>query len=80
MPSPYMRREGVKEQDMKRIGCQCASEQEWSRRDFIKVGSLGFLGMHLSQSLMLELKALPTQRQGNAQPFRMKKRARSSVG
>ena len=39
---------------MRRVGCQCASEQEWSRRDFIKVGSLGFLGMHLSQSLMLE--------------------------
>jgi uncharacterized protein (DUF1501 family) len=39
---------------MRRVGCQCASEAEWSRRDFIKVGSLGFLGMHLSQSLMLE--------------------------
>ena len=39
---------------MKRIGCQCASEQEWSRRDFVKVGSLGFLGMHLSQSLLLQ--------------------------
>jgi hypothetical protein len=39
---------------MKQVGCQCASEQEWSRRDFIKVGSLGFLGMHLGQSLLLE--------------------------
>ena len=39
---------------MKRMGCQCASEQEWSRRDFMKVGSLGLLGMHLSQSLLLE--------------------------
>ena len=49
---------------MKRIGCQCASEQEWSRRDFVKVGSLGFLGMHLSQSLLLE-QALAA-RTGNA--------------
>ncbi len=39
---------------MKRMDCFCPSEGDWLRRDFIKVGSLGFLGMHLGQSLMLE--------------------------
>ncbi len=39
---------------LRRIGCQCADDSEWSRRDFIKVGSLGVLGMHWGQSLMLE--------------------------
>ena len=37
-----------------RAGCLCQSDEQWARRDFIKVGSLGFLGMHLGQSLRLE--------------------------
>ena len=40
---------------MRRIaGCLCGSNGHWGRRDFIQVGSLGFLGMHLAQSLRLE--------------------------
>jgi hypothetical protein len=39
---------------LRRAGCLCGSNEQWSRRDFIKVGSLGFLGMHLGQSLRLE--------------------------
>ena len=31
-----------------------SNQREWLRRDFIKVGSLSLLGMHLSQSLLLE--------------------------
>ncbi len=38
---------------MTRVGCLCRSQEQWARRDFINVGSLGFLGMHLSQSLRL---------------------------
>ena len=38
---------------MKR-GCLTGTEEEFRRRDFIKVGSLGFLGIHLSQALRLE--------------------------
>src|SRR5437867_6225396 len=34
-------------------GCLSGSEAEFGRRDFIKVGSLGFLGIHLSQALRL---------------------------
>src|SRR5437762_2889679 len=32
-------------------GCLSGSEAEFGRRDFIKVGSLGFLGIHLAQAL-----------------------------
>ena len=35
-------------------GCLSGSEAEFGRRDFIKVGSLGFLGIHLAQALRLE--------------------------
>src|SRR5262245_53839374 len=34
-------------------GCLTGSEADFARRDFIKVGSLGFLGIHLSQALRL---------------------------
>src|SRR5260221_13588706 len=34
-------------------GCLSGSAAEFDRRDFIKVGSLGFLGIHLSQTLPL---------------------------
>src|SRR5713101_6466913 len=34
-------------------GCLSGSEAEFGRRDFIKVGSLGFLGIHLAQALRL---------------------------
>src|SRR4030095_16263420 len=37
-----------------RNGCITGTEEEFRRRDFIKVGSLGFLGIHLSQALQLE--------------------------
>ena len=37
-----------------RRGCLTGTEEEFRRRDFIKVGSLGFLGIHLSQALRLE--------------------------
>jgi hypothetical protein len=39
---------------MIRRGCFCGAEEDYGRRDFIKVGSLGFLGIHLSQALRLE--------------------------
>jgi uncharacterized protein (DUF1501 family) len=35
-------------------GCLSGSEAEFGRRDFIKVGSLGFLGIHMGQALRLE--------------------------
>src|SRR5262245_42892210 len=34
-------------------GCLRGSEEDFARRDFIKVGSLGFLGVHLTQALRL---------------------------
>jgi hypothetical protein len=37
-----------------RRGCQCGTEEDFGRRDFLKIGSLGFLGIHLSQALRLE--------------------------
>jgi hypothetical protein len=39
---------------LKKVGCLCGTDKQWARRDFIKVGSLGFLGMHLGQSLRLQ--------------------------
>ena len=35
-------------------GCLTGTESQFQRRDFIKVGSLGFLGIHMSQALRLE--------------------------
>ncbi len=39
---------------MIRIGCQYGPQEAFDRRAFISAGSLGFLGMHLSQALRLE--------------------------
>ncbi len=39
---------------MIRRGCQCGTEEDFGRRDFLKIGSLGFLGIHLTQALRLE--------------------------
>ena len=39
---------------LRRVGCMCGSHEQWGRRDFLKAGSLGFLGMHLGQSLRLQ--------------------------
>jgi len=38
----------------KRLGCLCESAEQTARRDFLKVGSLGFLGMTLGETLRLE--------------------------
>jgi hypothetical protein len=35
-------------------GCLTQTREEWARRDFLRIGSLGFLGMNLAQSLRLE--------------------------
>jgi hypothetical protein len=37
-----------------RRGCLCGPDKAFGRRDFIRVGGLGFLGIHLSQALQLE--------------------------
>lgn len=37
-----------------RRGCVSGTEEDFGRRDFIKVGALGFLGIHLSQALQME--------------------------
>lgn len=39
---------------LKKFGCLWGTQKQWNRRDFITVGSLGFLGIHLSQALKLE--------------------------
>ena len=39
---------------LQKIGCLTGTDRQWSRRDFVKVGSLGFLGMNLAQSLRLQ--------------------------
>ncbi|MCY4586436.1 MAG: DUF1501 domain-containing protein [Bryobacterales bacterium] len=39
---------------LKKIGCLTGTDRQWNRRDFVKVGSLGFLGMNLAQSLRLQ--------------------------
>ena len=36
---------------MLKAGCLTLTQAEASRRDFLKAGSLGFLGIHLSQFL-----------------------------
>src|SRR6185436_14053796 len=46
-------------------GCLKGSEAEFDRRDFIKVGSLGFLGIHMSQALRLAA-ATGTKLEGKA--------------
>jgi hypothetical protein len=39
---------------MRTIGCLTGTDAQWARRDFLRAGSLGFLGMNLAQSLRLE--------------------------
>jgi len=39
---------------LKQIGCLCGTKEQFNRRDFVRVGSLGFLGINLSQALRLE--------------------------
>ena len=39
---------------MKKVGCLTCTEDELGRRDFIRVGSIGALGLSLSQLLQLE--------------------------
>jgi hypothetical protein len=38
----------------RKFGCLTQSEEQWARRDFLRVGSLGFLGMNLAGALRLE--------------------------
>src|SRR4051812_25795901 len=45
---------------MPRAGCLTLSEAQMRRRDFLKAGSLGFLGIHLSQFLEARAVAAPT--------------------
>jgi len=49
---------------MHRLGCLCESGEQTARRDFLRVGSLGFLGITLSQALALE--AAAPRKQGKA--------------
>ncbi len=44
----------------RKVGCLTCSESELARRDFLRVGSLGFLGLSLSQ--VLELESLENRR------------------
>jgi hypothetical protein len=44
---------------MPRAGCLTLSEAQMRRRDFLKAGSLGFLGIHLSQFLEARAVAAP---------------------
>ena len=39
---------------LKQNGCLRGTQEQFNRRDFIRVGSLGFLGINLSQALRLE--------------------------
>ena len=39
---------------LRQKGCLFGSTEQWGRRDFLKVGSLGFLGMNLAQSLRMQ--------------------------
>ena len=39
---------------MKKVGCLTCTEAELGRRDFLRVGSVGVLGLSLSQVLELE--------------------------
>ena len=39
---------------MKKVGCLTCTEDQLGRRDFLRVGSLGFLGISLSQFLQLK--------------------------
>ena len=39
---------------LRQKGCLSGTEEQWGRRDFIKVGSLGFLGLNLAQSLRMQ--------------------------
>ncbi|MBL8215815.1 MAG: DUF1501 domain-containing protein [Bryobacterales bacterium] len=51
-----------------RRGCLSGTREDFGRRDFIKVGALGFLGINLSQSLQLEaaMAATGTKPEGKA--------------
>ncbi len=49
----------------RRLGCLHESPEQTARRDFLKVGSLGFLGMSLAQTLKLQA-ATPSTLQSKA--------------
>ncbi len=38
----------------RKLGCLTQTEQQWARRDFLRVGSLGFLGINLADTLRLQ--------------------------
>ncbi len=46
-----------------KIGCLTQTEEQWKRRDFLRVGSLPFLGLNLAQSLRLQA-ATPARKAG----------------
>jgi len=39
---------------MPKIGCLTLTKEQVGRRDFLKAGSLGFVGIHLSQFLAVQ--------------------------
>ena len=50
---------------LKKFGCLSGTDEQWGRRDFVNVGSLGFLGMNLAESLRIQA-ATPPRRSSNA--------------
>ncbi len=42
---------------MRKLGCLTRTDAQWARRDFLRAGSLGFLGMNLATTLRLEAAA-----------------------
>ena len=45
----------------KKVGCLEQTHHDWARRDFVRAGSLGFLGMHLGHFLRAQAAAPPRQ-------------------
>jgi uncharacterized protein (DUF1501 family) len=43
--------------NMRKFGCLTQTDAQWARRDFLRAGSLGFLGMNLATTLRLEAAA-----------------------
>ncbi len=45
----------------RKIGCLTQSSAQWGRRDFLRAGSLGFLGINLAQSLRMQAETPPAR-------------------
>ena len=64
---------------LKQNGCLRGTQEQFNRRDFIRVGSLSFLGINLSQALRLEAAFKQINEKSEKNLLRATRRGRCSL-